>query len=70
MQPHPKFGKCPETIEELEQWLERDARICTGGARCQSEFYLEVVSAITGSDAWERYKEEVNAKYATRKTTT
>ena len=63
MKAHPKFGKCPETIEELEQWLERDARTCTGGARYQSEFYLEVVSNITGSDAWKRYQDEENAKY-------
>ena len=58
MKDHPKFGKCPTNLTELESWLLRDATKSCGGAQSVSEFYLEVVSDMTGSNVWKEYANE------------
>ena len=55
MKKHPKFGKCPTTLPELEAWLLRDANLCCGGAQATAEFYLEVVCEMTGGNSWKEY---------------
>ena len=58
MKDHPKFGKCPTTLKEVEARLLHDVNHSCGGYLAASEFYLEVISDMNQSNAWKDYANE------------
>jgi hypothetical protein len=61
MKDHPKYGKIPTNLKELEIWLARDVRTSCGGALYTAEFYLEIISSMIDGKEWNKYFEEINS---------